>query len=133
MSLFVRAPLMLAAFLLNGPVAAQEILGTPPALIGSYSTTLQQCEVGKLEYGLSRQGFYGRLFEPKSTGDVLSHRITSKGFILNLINDRCERWSEEVTVIDDQTIRVEGNESKTLLRCPAEGEAIIGLSPRPRC
>lgn len=117
---FVR-PLLIASLLsLPTAASAQDLrYGSPQSLQGRYSTALEQCVPDHYQYGLLKPSRYFRHFAPAADGYVKSHRATATGFILNLVSRDCTiKWTENITVIDDKTIRVEGAGSKTLLLCP---------------
>ena len=133
MSRFVRAFLACGALSLCSAAAAQDIYGSPQSLRGRYSATPERCAPGQYQYGIIARNSYFRDFAPAAAGYVKSHRVTATGFILNLVSRDCKRkWTENITVIDNKTIRVEGDGSKTLFLCsddPPWGALIAGPGP----
>lgn len=120
MSRFAGAILIPAVLSLCSAAAAQNAI--PPALVGNFSADLQQCE--KPDYTFTLTYFYSHRLAQASSGYVLSYKVNKNLFILSLATDNCERWTEEITVIDDQKIKIDrAGISTTLSRCPIEKNA----------
>jgi hypothetical protein len=136
MSRIIHTLLAVIALSWCSAASAHDVFGIPDTLVGRYSPNLDQCDASKIELSVYRPYFYDR--RPQPLGYVVSYRVTATGFILSLVNQRCEKRIEEVTVIDDNKIRVNGTDGpKTLFRCPpippAGPPPTVTYSAIPRC
>jgi hypothetical protein len=138
MSLLARAllvPAILSLFSTAG--VAKDIPGTPKALIGTYGKDATACRSyhrkGGEEVVVIAKDFYSECMAKQCKADILSHRATPDGFVLNLkykLDHGSVDESPSVTRIGSDKIKLSQGDfaGETLTRCtPKDVVAGIGL------
>jgi hypothetical protein len=106
-----------ALCLLSAESLAKEIKGTPDALLGTYGTSVQECKDEKEQYAFDTP-YYRTCASPGCWKRIVSHTVTPTGFRLKIRDDgNFKEWTEQVTMIDKNTIKWRATTSAILHRC----------------